>query len=89
MLTKRITEAFAGQGGADMAQFGDLRQVFQPEVRAQIPPQVLRVIVEAMSESITYVFLLALVPIALAAIAVIFMGKASVGGEGSREGNGS
>ncbi|WP_018884874.1 MDR family MFS transporter [Paenibacillus massiliensis] len=89
VLTKRITEAFAGQDGADMSQFGDLRQVFQPEVRAQIPPQVLRVIVEAMSDSITYVFLLALVPIALAAVAVIFMGRASVGGEGSREGNGS
>ncbi|WP_172196422.1 MDR family MFS transporter [Saccharibacillus qingshengii] len=82
VLANRLAEAFAGQEGGAAAGFGgDLRQVFQSDVRSQIPPDILDKIVNAMSDSITAMFLYALVPIALAAVAVAFMGKDKAGAE--------
>jgi hypothetical protein len=45
---------------------------------AKIPDFILDKIVHAMSDSITFTFMLALIPIALAAITIFFMGNTRV-----------
>lgn len=62
--------------GANTASFSpDPHALFEAGTRAQIPPNVLQKIVDAMASSITYAFSIALVPIALAAFAIFFMGN--------------
>ncbi len=81
LFTSKLTENFKGMGGnADsaMSSLGDPKQIFEPSVRTKIPEAVLSKIIDAMSGSITHVFLIALVPIAIAVIFVIAMGKARV-----------
>ncbi|MCM2531214.1 MFS transporter [Neobacillus pocheonensis] len=83
VFTDKLKEAFKGMqgaGGQGAAQFkmGDPRQIFQASERSKIPSFILDKIVHAMSESITHTFVLALIPIVLAAIVIIFMGKARV-----------
>jgi EmrB/QacA subfamily drug resistance transporter len=75
-----LKESFKGDDGAagGMMKLEDPQQIFESSERAQIPHFVLDKIIDAMSHSITYTFLLALVPIALAAITVLFMGNARV-----------
>jgi hypothetical protein len=83
MFTDKLKEAFKGmqgagnQGGASF-KMGDPREIFQASERSKIPGFILDKIVHAMSESITHTFVLALIPIVLAAIVIIFMGKARV-----------
>ncbi|WP_058304043.1 MDR family MFS transporter [Gorillibacterium timonense] len=67
----------AGNGGMPF-QVDDVRTLFTDTERAKIPPLILEKIVQAMSSSITHIFLLALVPLALAALAVAFMGHERV-----------
>jgi hypothetical protein len=64
--------------GGGMLNFDDPQQIFKSGQREQIPEMVLDKIIGAMSHSITYTFLLALIPIALAAVTVFFMGNARV-----------
>lgn len=73
-FTKRLTEAF---GGASSGFAGDMdtREIFTPAGRAQIPPEVLSKITQAMSDSIAHVFQIAIIPIAIAVIIVFFMGS--------------
>ncbi|CAM3415725.1 MDR family MFS transporter [Marinicrinis lubricantis] len=75
-FASKLEQSFADApgGGIQMGDFGDPREIFEPEQRAQIPDFVLDKIVDAMSSSITYMFLLSLIPIALAAAAVFYMG---------------
>ncbi|MCY9001958.1 multidrug efflux MFS transporter Bmr3 [Bacillus spizizenii] len=82
VFTNKLSDAFSGMkgsAGSGAAQnIGDPQEIFQAGTRSQIPEAILNRIIDAMSASITYVFLLALIPIALAAVTVLFMGKARV-----------
>ena len=78
MFTDQLKEAFKGMQGAGNFKMGDPRQIFQPEQRSKIPDFVLDKIVHAMSNSITHTFLLTLIPIAIAAVTIFFMGNARV-----------
>lgn len=80
----QLKEAFKGMQGAGNFKMGDPRQIFQASERSKIPSVILDKIVHAMSNSITHTFLLTLIPIALIAITIFFMGKARV--ETSRQG---
>lgn len=79
-FTSRITEAFKGMGGQGPANMNlkDPQQLFQSEARSQVPPEILDIIVKALSDSITLTFLLALIPIAIAAAVTFLMGPARV-----------
>ncbi|MFJ7859941.1 MDR family MFS transporter [Peribacillus sp. NPDC097206] len=79
-FTSKMADAFKGmQGGPETSVLTqDPRQLFQSDARAQIPDMILDKIVYAMSDSISLIFTLALIPIGLAAIVVFFMGKARV-----------
>ena len=81
MFTTKLSEGFKDMGGnadAVMANMGDIRQIFQPSVRAELPTEVLGIIVNAMSKSITHVYLLALIPIGIAFFFVFLMGNSRV-----------
>ncbi|MBO0958875.1 MFS transporter [Neobacillus sp. MM2021_6] len=74
----KLKAAFAGMQGGSNFKMGDPREIFQASERAKIPDFILSKIVHAMSDSITHAFLLALIPIALAAVTIFFMGNARV-----------
>ncbi|EKN69416.1 drug resistance MFS transporter [Neobacillus bataviensis LMG 21833] len=74
----KLKAAFAGMQGGGNFKMGDPREIFQASERAKIPDFILSKIVHAMSDSITHAFLLALIPIALAAVTIFFMGNARV-----------
>jgi EmrB/QacA subfamily drug resistance transporter len=79
VFTSDLKESFGGMSnGGAMLNFDDPQQIFKSGQREQIPQMVLDKIIEAMSHSITYTFLLALIPIAIAAVTVIFMGNARI-----------
>ncbi|MCM3568188.1 MDR family MFS transporter [Neobacillus mesonae] len=80
VFTDQLKEAFKGMSGAGGQTFkmGDPREIFEASERAKIPGFILDKIVHAMSASITQTFLLALIPIALAAVTIFFMGKARI-----------
>lgn len=82
VFTNKLSDAFSGMkgsAGSGLAQnIGDPQEIFQAGTRSQIPDAILNRIIDAMSSSITYVFLLALIPIVLAAVTILFMGKARV-----------
>lgn len=84
----KITADFSGSKGIPSSiNLEDPQQLFQSEARTQIPDFILNKIVEAISESITLTFSIALIPIAIAFIFVMLMGNArSVGGEEKQEG---
>ncbi|MBB6674974.1 MDR family MFS transporter [Cohnella nanjingensis] len=91
-LTGKLTDAFGG-GNAGAAPIGDIRETLTPEKRKAIPPDVLNKIIDALSSSIAHMFLWALVPAALALVAVLFMGKARMilpakGEQGAKAGAG-
>ncbi len=54
-------------------------QYFAPDIRASIPTFILEKIIAAMSSSITTVFLLALIPIIVSFMAILFMGNVKAG----------
>jgi EmrB/QacA subfamily drug resistance transporter len=80
LLTDQLKDAFKGMqgGGAQPFKMNDPRQIFEAGERSKIPSFILDKIVGAMSDSITHTFMLTLVPIAIAAITIFFMGKARV-----------
>ena len=78
LLTSEMTIGFAklGGGGQDIrGSIGNIQTVFQPETRANIPPDILDVIVNAMSTSISTTFFWSLIPVGIAIIAVFYMGN--------------
>ncbi len=77
-FTAELKEAFKGMQGGGNFSVGDPREIFQAEERSKIPGFVLDKIIHAMSDSITYTFMLTLIPIALIAITIFFMGNARV-----------
>ncbi|MGE7920097.1 MDR family MFS transporter [Viridibacillus sp. NPDC093762] len=81
VFTNKLAEGFKSLGeSANSAMFniGDIRQIFEPSVREKIPAEILDVIVNAMSNSVTHVFLLALIPIVIAVVFVFMMGNSRV-----------
>lgn len=82
VFTNNLSDAFSGMkgsAGSGAAQnIGDPQTIFQAGTRSQIPDMILNRIIDAMSSSITYIFLLALIPIILAAVTILFMGKTRV-----------
>ncbi|WP_145946433.1 MDR family MFS transporter [Paenibacillus sp. Y412MC10] len=81
LFTNRLAENFKGMGGganSAMANVGSPQEIFQSANRAKIPAEVLNNIVDAMSHSISRIFLFALIPIAIAAVVVASMGNARV-----------
>lgn len=81
-FTNRLVEAFKGEsaqaGGNMLANMGDPQAIFQSTERAKIPAFVLDKVVDAMSISITHVFTLAMIPVAIAVIFVILMGNTRI-----------
>ena len=75
MLTSELSSKLGGSGGPGSFSSDNLQTIFQSEERARIPADVLDVIVNAMSNSIAATFLWSLIPIALAFVAVFFMGN--------------
>ncbi|GAF12669.1 LOW QUALITY PROTEIN: drug resistance transporter, EmrB/QacA family [Bacillus sp. JCM 19045] len=75
-FSNRVQEAFVDSALPTSGM--DPQELFTPEGRAQIPPEALATITEAMSDSITFVFSLAIIPIALALLATFFMGNERV-----------
>jgi MFS family permease len=79
VFTDKLKEAFKGmQGGHGGASFENPEKLFQSGERSQIPAFVLDKVVNAMSDSITITFMLALIPIALSAVTIFFMGNTRV-----------
>ncbi|WP_245815701.1 MDR family MFS transporter [Seinonella peptonophila] len=74
----QLKDAFAEMGKNPLAKIGDPSTIFRPEIRPKIPQQILDKIVLAMSSSITQLFLYALIPIALAFIAILLLGSRKV-----------
>ncbi|WP_338448122.1 MDR family MFS transporter [Niallia oryzisoli] len=83
-FTDKLKAAFSGMQGTQSGAIPstmtmeDPQLLFQAGERAKIPDFILDPIVNAMSESITVTFLLALIPIAISAVFVFLMGNARV-----------
>jgi EmrB/QacA subfamily drug resistance transporter len=75
LLTSEIQDKLGGSGQEASNTIDNLQTVFQPEQRKMIPENILDVIVNAMSNSISTTFLWSLIPIAIAIVAVFFMGS--------------
>ena len=85
-FTHKIAESFRGSGhglNPSLVNIDDPRQLFQSDARSQIPDFILGKIVQSMSESITLTFMIALIPLALAAVVILFMGKSKASTEQS------
>jgi EmrB/QacA subfamily drug resistance transporter len=78
LFTDKLKDAFKGMQGGGNFKMGDPRQIFQADQRSKIPSFILDKIIHAMSDSITHTFLITLIPIALIAVTIFFMGKARV-----------
>nr|WP_276311093.1 MDR family MFS transporter [Paenibacillus nanensis] len=79
-FTGKLSDAFAAsgmQGGGDVS-FGDPRELLKPETRANFPEEVLNVITESLSSSITFTFAMAVIPAALALLVSFFMGRSKL-----------
>lgn len=78
-FTDKLKEAFKDMpGGGGSQSFGDPRSIFEASERTKIPEFVLNNIIDAMSTSISLIFSLALIPIAVAIVVVFLMGKARI-----------
>lgn len=83
-LTDQLSKGFNALGADVLAKFtgiDDITQIFEPAVRATIPNEVLDMIIVAMSESVSTIYLFALIPVGVAAIFVFLMGNAKETGE--------
>jgi EmrB/QacA subfamily drug resistance transporter len=78
LFTDKLKDSFKGMPGASHFKMGDPREIFQADERSKIPSFILDKIIHAMSDSITHTFMLTLIPIALIAITIFFMGKARI-----------
>ena len=84
----KMNAAFNGMQGTEnggttgLTQFKmeDPQQIFQSGERAKMPEFILDKIVNAMSDSITDTFMIALIPIVISAVVVILMGNSRVEG---------
>lgn len=80
LLTDNMKESFAGESGPSGLpageSLGNIREVLTPEGRAGIPQEVMDKIVDALSSSISTMFMWALIPAVLALVTVFFMGDA-------------
>lgn len=76
-FTANLKDAFKGieHGSSMLNNLGDPSAIFRSDVRSSIPTFILEKIIVAMSSSITTVFLLALLPIIVSFIAILFMGN--------------
>lgn len=75
-FTASLENAFAGIGsGMNPSMSNDPRELLSQEARAQIPGPILDKITDLLSSSITYTFMWALIPSALALLAAFFMSK--------------
>ncbi|WNR43535.1 MDR family MFS transporter [Paenibacillus roseipurpureus] len=77
-FTAKLKDIFAGSGQGAMTDnpaLNDPRVLLAPDMRAQIPTPVLDKITAALSNSISYTFLWALIPTALAVVAAFLMSK--------------
>ncbi|RAV16392.1 MDR family MFS transporter [Paenibacillus contaminans] len=71
-----LSGAFGETGGtAGGVSLGDTRELLSPEKRAAIPAEIMDKIVDALSSSISTMFLWALIPAGLSLIAVMNMGN--------------
>lgn len=87
-FTAKLSDAFGGMGQGGFpggASFDDPREIFEPAQRVNIPPRVLQTIVESMSDSITFIFTLALIPIGICVFFVLAMGKERVEVQANKE----
>jgi len=75
LLTSEIQDKLGSSDQGASNTIDNLQTVFQSEQRAEIPPNILDVIINAMSNSISATFFWSLIPIAIAIIAVFFMGN--------------
>lgn len=76
VFTEKLAEAFKGiQGGNSFGDIGSAQQLFEASERAKIPDFVLDKVIDAMSTSITFTFMIALIPIVISAVVVLLMGK--------------
>ncbi|MCR8645233.1 MFS transporter [Paenibacillus sp. N1-5-1-14] len=63
-------------GGAQFGNLQDAKILLQPEVKKQIPPDVMNQITDALAGSIANVFLITVFMVILAFVCILFMGKA-------------
>jgi len=78
-FTEKLVDAFKNApAGNDFLANQDLSGIFTSEVRSQIPTDVLNVIINSMSTSITDVFRIAFFVILIAFVFVFLMGKEKV-----------
>lgn len=81
VFSNQLAESFKDAGFSNFSEMfnaGDTRQIFEPSVRETIPAPILEKIVDAMSSSISHIFLLAIIPIGIAAVFVFMMGNSRV-----------
>lgn len=77
ILTRDMAAGFAklpGNETGGVESFSNVQSAFLPETRKMIPPDVLDVITNAMSHSISSTFLWALIPVSISIFAVFYMG---------------
>ncbi|MCM3719049.1 MDR family MFS transporter [Fictibacillus phosphorivorans] len=76
----RLSENLQGKGEAAKGAFTNIdpQKVFQPEERAKIPNEILESITASVSDSISTVFMYALIPIGISAVVVFMMGNERV-----------
>ncbi len=85
LFVNNLKEAFKGMGGSRAGVMNlDPRQIFESAQRSKIPGAILNKMVDAIASSITFTFMIALIPIALAAVTIIFMGKARITPSGEK-----
>ncbi|RJS61152.1 MDR family MFS transporter [Bacillus sp. PK3_68] len=79
IFTDKLQSAFKGMSGNGPGmEMNDPQRLFEAGQRAKIPDFILDKVVLAMSDSITAIFLFALIPIVLSALAILFMGNERV-----------
>jgi EmrB/QacA subfamily drug resistance transporter len=75
-FTSSLEDAFSGMGGGmNPSTSNDPRELLSQEARAQIPEPILDKIIDVLSSSITYTFMWALIPSAIAMVAAFMMTK--------------
>lgn len=76
LLVSEMAFGFAKLPGnsADASAFGNIQNAFLLETRQAIPPEILTVMSNGMSHSISTTFLRALIPVAISIVAVFYMG---------------
>ncbi|SEM61322.1 MDR family MFS transporter [Paenibacillus sp. OV219] len=78
VMTGKLKDAFAGSDAGQIPanlDLSDPRAILTPETRKLIPTEVLDKIVAALSSSITYTFMWAIIPSILALAFAFFMGR--------------